>query len=148
MSYLYNIDIITSILTQLFILYFHIIVLNPFHRSIYKKRADLPPQIGSPQEFPKRIRFVLDISGSMYRFNGQDQRLERLLLTTLMIMEAFQGFEYKYQFSIVGHSGGKLSNRITYLSIYLSNLSIYHCIILIPLSIDLLIYFKSQTAQK
>jgi hypothetical protein len=86
-------------------------------RNVYKKRATVDPQPGSLQEKPKRIRFVLvtlqcelynilkDISGSMYRFNNQDKRLERLILTTLMIMEAFHGFEYKYQYSIVGHSG-------------------------------------------
>lgn len=41
----------------------------------------------------------------MYRFNSSDKRLERLLLVTLMIMEAFKGYEYKYHISIVGHSG-------------------------------------------
>lgn len=41
----------------------------------------------------------------MYRFNGQDKRLERTLLFTLMLMESFQGFEHKFQYSIVGHSG-------------------------------------------
>lgn len=38
----------------------------------------------------------------MYRFNGQDKRLDRLLLCTVMIMEALHGFEHKYQYSIVG----------------------------------------------
>eukprot|EP01116_Phalansterium_solitarium_P021620 TRINITY_DN6799_c0_g1_i1.p1 TRINITY_DN6799_c0_g1~~TRINITY_DN6799_c0_g1_i1.p1 ORF type:complete len:352 (+),score=63.07 TRINITY_DN6799_c0_g1_i1:188-1243(+) len=74
-------------------------------RNVYKKRAEQPPQPGSPQEKPKRIRFVLDISGSMYRFNHQDKRLDRLILSTVMIMEAFEGFEHKYHYSIVGHSG-------------------------------------------
>lgn len=74
-------------------------------RSIYKKRGEQNPEPGTVQELPKRIRFVMDISGSMYRFNGQDKRLERLLQCTLMIMEAFQGFEHKYSVSIVGHSG-------------------------------------------
>ncbi len=36
---------------------------------------------------PKRLLFVLDVSGSMYRFNGADHRLERLMETALLIME-------------------------------------------------------------
>eukprot|EP01130_Rhizamoeba_saxonica_P014862 TRINITY_DN6540_c0_g1_i2.p1 TRINITY_DN6540_c0_g1~~TRINITY_DN6540_c0_g1_i2.p1 ORF type:complete len:188 (+),score=46.18 TRINITY_DN6540_c0_g1_i2:357-920(+) len=47
----------------------------------------------------------MDISGSMYRFNGQDKRLDRLLQVTAMIMESLSGFEHKYIYSIVGHSG-------------------------------------------
>lgn len=47
----------------------------------------------------------MDVSGSMYRFNGQDQRLDRLLQTTLMLMESLEGFEHKYEYTIVGHSG-------------------------------------------
>lgn len=62
-------------------------------KNVYKKRGEQDPQPGSLQEKPKRIRFVLvkfprifcqfsdvfeqDVSGSMYRFNGQDRRLER-----------------------------------------------------------------------
>jgi hypothetical protein len=51
------------------------------------------------------MRFVMDISGSMYRFNSQDKRLDRLLQVTAMIMESLQGFEQKFSYSIVGHSG-------------------------------------------
>ncbi len=47
----------------------------------------------------------MDISGSMYRFNSQDKRLDRLLQVTAMIMESLQGFEQKFSYSIVGHSG-------------------------------------------
>ena len=49
----------------------------------------------------------MDVSGSMYRFNGQDKRLDRLLESVCMIMESFAGYETKYTFSIAGHSGGK-----------------------------------------
>ena len=35
---------------------------------------------------------VVDVSGSMYRFNGHDQRLERMLESTLMVMEALDGY--------------------------------------------------------
>ena len=32
---------------------------------------------------------VVDVSGSMYRFNGHDGRLDRTMESTLMVMEAF-----------------------------------------------------------
>lgn len=32
-----------------------------------------------------RLLFAVDVSGSMYRFNGQDGRLERLLESTMMV---------------------------------------------------------------
>ena len=32
---------------------------------------------------------VVDVSGSMYRFNGHDGRLDRMLESVLMVMEAF-----------------------------------------------------------
>ena len=41
----------------------------------------------------------------MYRFNGQDGRLERLLECTMMVMEALDGFSNKFTYSLVGHSG-------------------------------------------
>jgi len=74
-------------------------------RLIYKKRGKEEQFQGGFQEKPKRLRFVMDISGSMYRFNGQDKRLDRLIQVTAMIMESLEGFEHKYQYSIVGHSG-------------------------------------------
>lgn len=52
--------------------------------NIYKKRGEKLPGYGS-QEKPKVIRFVLDVSGSMYRFNGMDKRLERMLETALLV---------------------------------------------------------------
>lgn len=39
--------------------------------------------------YPKRIKLVVDVSGSMYRFNGHDGRLDRTLESMLMVMEAF-----------------------------------------------------------
>lgn len=53
-------------------------------------------QIGSPQVKPKRLRLVVDVSGSMYRFNGYDSRLEREMEAVLMVMEALQGFQNKF----------------------------------------------------
>ncbi len=41
----------------------------------------------------------------MYRFEGADRRLRRLLETTVMIMESLEGFESKILYSVVGHSG-------------------------------------------
>lgn len=41
----------------------------------------------------------------IYRFNGYDQRLDRELETVVMVMEAFEGFQERVQYDIVGHSG-------------------------------------------
>eukprot|EP00456_Euglypha_rotunda_P010370 TRINITY_DN12596_c0_g1_i2.p1 TRINITY_DN12596_c0_g1~~TRINITY_DN12596_c0_g1_i2.p1 ORF type:complete len:140 (-),score=22.45 TRINITY_DN12596_c0_g1_i2:11-430(-) len=48
---------------------------------------------------------LLHVSGSMYRFNGTDGRLERLMETALLIMESLDGFDHKFSYSLVGHSG-------------------------------------------
>lgn len=73
-------------------------------RYIYKRRNGMED---APLGRKKRIRFVLDISGSMYRFNGHDQRLIRCLEAALLIMESFQSLRdsSKFEYSIVGHSG-------------------------------------------
>ena len=44
----------------------------------------------SLQVFPSCIRLVVDVSGSMYRFNGYDGRLDRMVEAVLMVMEACQ----------------------------------------------------------
>ena len=44
------------------------------------------PQDGAPQLKPKLLRFVMDLSGSMYYFNNHDRRLERSLQTAVMIV--------------------------------------------------------------
>ena len=54
---------------------------------------------------PKRMLFVMDVSGSMFRFNSEDARLKRMLETSLMIMESFAGFERELDYCIMGHSG-------------------------------------------
>ncbi|XP_064638932.1 von Willebrand factor A domain-containing protein 8-like [Lineus longissimus] len=74
-------------------------------RGIYKKRAELDPELGSPQQKPKRLKLVVDVSGSMYRFNSHDGRLEREMEAILMVMEAFEKYEHKFKYDIVGHSG-------------------------------------------
>ena len=74
-------------------------------KSIYKYRADVPPEPGSPQTKAKRLRLVVDLSASMYRFNGVDNRLERQCECVLMFLESLAGFEHKFAYDIVGHSG-------------------------------------------
>uniref|UniRef100_A0A8D8BLW5 von Willebrand factor A domain-containing protein 8 n=2 Tax=Culex pipiens TaxID=7175 RepID=A0A8D8BLW5_CULPI len=74
-------------------------------KNIYKKRAEQEPEPGQPQEKPKRLKLLVDVSGSMYRFNGYDGRLDRQLEAVVMVMEAFDGFETKIKYDIVGHSG-------------------------------------------
>jgi len=41
----------------------------------------------------------------MYRFDGADRRLRKMLETAVMIMESLEGYESKILYSIVGHSG-------------------------------------------
>ncbi|KAJ3366076.1 hypothetical protein HDU91_002000 [Kappamyces sp. JEL0680] len=72
--------------------------------AIFKKRGHEDTQAGF-HELPKRLKFVFDVSGSMYRFNGYDQRLTKSLETCLMVMQALQNLEHKYTYDIVGHSG-------------------------------------------
>ena len=51
--------------------------------------------MGAQQELPKKLRLLVDVSGSMYRFNGYDGRLEREMETVIMAMEALEGYEDK-----------------------------------------------------
>lgn len=37
-------------------------------RNIYRKRVEHKPELGQPQEKPKRLKLVVDVSGSMYRY--------------------------------------------------------------------------------
>ena len=53
--------------------------------------------MGTPQQKPKLLKLVLDVSGSMYRFNGYDNRLTREMEATLMVMEAFRDYEHKFK---------------------------------------------------
>ena len=51
--------------------------------------------MGMPQQKPKLVRLLCDVSGSMYRFNGYDGRLNREMEAMLMVMEALEGYEQK-----------------------------------------------------
>ncbi|KPA74668.1 hypothetical protein ABB37_08997 [Leptomonas pyrrhocoris] len=74
-------------------------------KNVYKRRVDSKDTNPFQQRYKKRLVFVLDVSASMYRFNGMDQRLTKLLETTVMIMEAFAGFEAKLDYAMIGHNG-------------------------------------------
>ncbi|RVE58198.1 hypothetical protein OJAV_G00206850 [Oryzias javanicus] len=74
-------------------------------KAIYKRRGEQDPELGSPQQKPKRLRVLADVSGSMYRFNGVDGRLERSMEAVCMVMEALENYEHKFKYDIVGHSG-------------------------------------------
>ncbi|KAK7198606.1 AAA domain protein [Novymonas esmeraldas] len=74
-------------------------------KNVYKRRVDSKDADPFRQTHKKRLVFVLDVSASMYRFNSMDQRLTKLLETTIMIMEAFAGFEAKLDYAMIGHNG-------------------------------------------
>ncbi|KAI8820228.1 AAA domain-containing protein [Fimicolochytrium jonesii] len=73
--------------------------------AIYKRRGEETPEHGAIQKKPKRLKFVFDVSASMYSYNEHDGRLNRSLETALMIMESLQSLGDKYVYDIVGHSG-------------------------------------------
>lgn len=74
--------------------------------AVYKRRGMAKPELGRPQVKPKRIRFLFDISASMYRFQ-HDGRLQRSLETAVMLMESFNRLSRKdkYVWDMYGHSG-------------------------------------------
>jgi von Willebrand factor A domain-containing protein 8 len=75
-------------------------------KNVYKRRGTIDPMSSHRLATkPKRLRFVVDCSGSMYRFNSYDERLTRCLQATALVMESFDGTEDKFDYSIVGHSG-------------------------------------------
>ena len=85
-------------------------------KLIFKKRGistDSPldgANQSNPESLLKRLEIVMDVSGSMYRFNGTDRRLERMLETALMIMSAIPAGDSTegsnvLQYSLSGHSG-------------------------------------------
>ncbi|XGW33259.1 hypothetical protein V3C99_017601 [Haemonchus contortus] len=74
-------------------------------RNIYRRRLDKRPEPGAPQLKPKRMQLCFDVSGSMYRFNGYDKRLQKSLEVALMVMTSFEGKQEKVAYDITGHSG-------------------------------------------
>ncbi|GAA5944071.1 H(+)-transporting V1 sector ATPase subunit E [Sporobolomyces koalae] len=80
--------------------------------TVYKRRGSEKPDFGQPQLKPKRIRFVFDLSASMYR-NQIDGRLARSLEALVMILEAFSRLspsgKQKYKIELYAHSGEEAS---------------------------------------
>lgn len=64
-------------------------------KAIFRRRMEQPPEPGAIQTKPKRLRLCFDVSGSMYRFNGHDKRLQRSMEAALMVMEALDGKQDK-----------------------------------------------------
>lgn len=75
-------------------------------KDVFKRRGTaVDSKVSSKLSSDKmRIKVVVDVSASMYRFNGYDGRLERLLEATLMIMEALRSDD-RFRLEIVGHNG-------------------------------------------
>ncbi|KAJ7173000.1 AAA domain-containing protein [Mycena crocata] len=65
--------------------------------TVYKRRGMEKPELGRPQIKPKRIRFVFDLSASMYRFQ-YDGRLQRSMETAVMLMETFDKLSRKEKY--------------------------------------------------
>ncbi|KAF4675664.1 von Willebrand factor A domain-containing protein 8 [Perkinsus chesapeaki] len=74
-------------------------------KRVYRRRALQEPKVGEPQILPKRLSIVLDVSASMYRFNGVDGRLKRMTEIAVLLLEALNGFEDRFLYEIRGHSG-------------------------------------------
>lgn len=74
-------------------------------QAIYKRRVDQTPMPGTPLNRPKRLRLLADASGSMYRFNSYDNRLDRSLEAVVLVMEALRGFESQLCYDVFAHSG-------------------------------------------
>ncbi|TEB25531.1 hypothetical protein FA13DRAFT_1738248 [Coprinellus micaceus] len=66
--------------------------------TVYKRRGMEKPELGRPQIKPKRIRFIFDLSASMYRFQ-YDQRLQRSMETAVMLMETFERLSKKEKYA-------------------------------------------------
>ena len=76
-------------------------------KFIYKRRGNV--EDAGLLQHPQKLSFVVDVSGSMYRFNGYDQRLYRCLETANLIMKSFDGMTQRFDYQIVGHSGDAAS---------------------------------------
>jgi hypothetical protein len=75
-------------------------------KNVFRRCGEDPNADNSfNMEKPKRLKLIVDVSGSMYRFNSTDNRLERELESVLMVMESFKGYENKIAYDVIGHSG-------------------------------------------
>jgi len=74
-------------------------------KDVFKRRGvSIESNMTSLVSEPMSIKLVVDVSASMYRFNGYDGRLQRLLEACVMIMEAL-GDDERFLLQIVGHNG-------------------------------------------
>lgn len=74
-------------------------------RLIYRRRAEPDHPWGLLQRKPKRLSFVVDVSASMAYFNDSDGRLDRTAQIATLLFESLAGFEERYEWNLVGHSG-------------------------------------------
>jgi len=73
-------------------------------RDVFRRRGN-PSNVSNLAANEKiNIKLLVDISASMYRFNSYDQRLERLLEATLMMMDTMKD-DKRFSFNIIGHNG-------------------------------------------
>jgi hypothetical protein len=73
-------------------------------RLVFKRRTEVE-ELDNPEGKRQRLRLVVDVSGSMTRFNGLDGRLNRSLEAVMVVMEALAGQEHRIDVSIQAHSG-------------------------------------------
>ena len=69
-------------------------------KNVYKKRGEDENNKNPFSKEKKRILFVFDVSASMYRFNGEDGRLDRLLSIFLLIVNSFNSKHEKYEYAV------------------------------------------------
>jgi hypothetical protein len=81
-------------------------------RNVFKRRTEAD-DMDNPEGKRQRLRLVVDVSGSMTRFNGSDGRLNRSLEAVMVVMEALAGQEHRIDVSIQGHSGDTPSIELT-----------------------------------
>ena len=68
------------------------------------KRRGKKHQDDDPEQLPRSVMLLVDVSASMYRFQMIDGRLQRMLEAVLLFMEALDGIE-TFEYAIKGHSG-------------------------------------------
>lgn len=61
--------------------------------SVFKKRGIPEKPMGLPPRLPRILKIVVDCSGSMYRFNSTDMRLQRTMDAVVMLLESLHGRE-------------------------------------------------------
>jgi hypothetical protein len=60
---------------------------------VFKKRGIPEKPLGMPPRLPRILKIVVDCSGSMYRFNSTDMRLQRTMEAIVLLLESLHGRE-------------------------------------------------------